>query len=55
MNEDISRMLAATTFAVVGASHRPEKYGYMVYQSLKAAGKTAYAVNPRAADRGRGP
>ena len=50
MNEDIARMLAATAFAVVGASHRPEKYGHIAYTMLKAAGKTAYAVNPRAAE-----
>ena len=50
MNKDIARMLDATTFAVVGASHRPEKYGHIAYQMLKALGKTAYAVNPRAAD-----
>ena len=48
MNEDIARMLAAATYAVVGASHRPEKYGHIAYQMLKSAGKTAYAVNPRA-------
>ena len=48
MNDDISRMLDAATFAVVGASHRPEKYGHIAYRALKAEGKTAYAVNPRA-------
>ena len=45
---DIAALLAASTFAVVGVSTNPEKYGYLVYQSLKKAGKTAYAVNPRA-------
>ncbi len=38
----------ATTYAVVGASRSPEKYGYLVYRTLKTAGKTAFAVNPRA-------
>lgn len=50
MNGAIAQMLAARTFAVVGASTNPEKYGYLVYQSLKRHGKTAYPVNPRAAD-----
>ena len=50
MTHEIETMLAATTYAVVGASRRPQKYGYLVYHSLKAAGKTAYAVNPRAAE-----
>ncbi len=45
---EISAMLKAATFAVVGASRRPEKYGFLVYRSLKDAGKTAYAVNARA-------
>ena len=48
MNENIERMLAARTFAVVGASTNPAKYGHIAYKALKAAGKTAYPVNPRA-------
>ena len=48
MNENIETMLAAKTFAVVGASTNPEKYGYLVYRSLKTHGKTAYPINPRA-------
>ena len=43
-------MLTAETYAVVGASRNPEKYGFLVYRSLKAPGKTAYPVNPRAED-----
>lgn len=39
-------MLAADMFAVVGASRNPAKYGFLVYRAVKAAGKTAYAVNP---------
>ena len=50
MNEDIPRMLAAQTFAVVGASHHPEKYGHIAYRMLKASGKTAYPVNPHAGE-----
>lgn len=48
MTEAINDMLAVDTWAVVGASTNPEKYGYLVYKSLKAAGRTAYPVNPRA-------
>ena len=40
-------MLGAAIYAVVGASRQPEKYGSLAYRALKAAGKTAYAVNPR--------
>ena len=43
-------MLMAETYAVVGASRNPEKYGFLVYRSLKAAGKMVYPVNPRAED-----
>jgi len=48
MTAAINDLLQAQTWAVVGASTNPEKYGYLVYKSLKAAGKTAYPVNPRA-------
>jgi len=48
MNQRIEKMLAAKTFAVVGASANPEKYGYIAYKTLKAAGKTVYPVNPTA-------
>lgn len=46
----MTAMLAARTFAVVGASRRAEKYGFLVYRSLKEAGKTVYAVNARATE-----
>ena len=48
MSENIETMLAAETFAVVGASTNPRKYGYIAYKTLKTAGKTVYPVNPRA-------
>ena len=35
MNEKIETMLAAHTFAVVGASTNPEKYGHLVYKMQK--------------------
>ncbi len=46
--EPIPTLLAAQTFAVVGAARSPEKYGHRVYRALKAAGKTVFAVNPSA-------
>jgi uncharacterized protein len=48
LNEKIDRMLAARTFAVVGASTNPAKYGHIIYRDLKAHGKTVWPVNPRA-------
>jgi predicted CoA-binding protein len=36
------------TFAVVGASREPRKYGYKVYENLKNAGYRVYPVNPNA-------
>lgn len=49
-NENIDAMLAATTFAVVGASTNPDKYGNKAYRALKRHGKTVYPINPRAAE-----
>ncbi len=43
-------MLAASTYAVVGASRDRDKYGFLVYHSLKAAGKAVYPINPNAAE-----
>jgi len=47
---NIPAMLTARAYAVVGASRSPNKYGFLVYRSLKVAGKTAYAVNPNAVE-----
>lgn len=49
-NENTERMLAAKTYAVVGASTNVEKYGYLVYKDLKRFGKTVYPVNPNATE-----
>jgi len=35
-------------FAVVGASHDPQKYGFQVYRDLKSAGYQVYPINPNA-------
>ena len=49
MNETIETILSKQTFAVVGASANPEKYGYKVWRTLLDYGKTAFAVNPHVA------
>ena len=48
MTPEMQSMLAAETYAVVGASRSPEKYGFLIYRAVKAAGKTVYPVNPTA-------
>lgn len=50
MTPEMQAMLAAESFAVVGASRDTDKYGFLVYRSVKAAGKTVFPVNPRAAE-----
>ena len=42
----IEQILEQKRFAVTGVSRNPEKYGYVVYKALKAAGYTVFAVNP---------
>ena len=42
------QMLEQKHFAVLGASRDRAKYGYKVYQKIKAAGYTVYAINPNA-------
>jgi len=44
----IEQILDQRRFAVSGVSRNPSKFGYIVYQALKAAGYTVYAVNPNA-------
>lgn len=50
MTPEMQAMLAANSFAVVGASRDPDKYGFLVYRSLKSAGKAAHPVNPKATE-----
>lgn len=50
MQEIIEQILKAPSFAVVGASRDHEKYGYLVYRSLKESDKTVYPINPRAGE-----
>ncbi len=44
----IQAFMALKTLAVAGASRNPNKFGYRVYQDLKAKGHTVYPVNPNA-------
>lgn len=50
MPPEMTAMLNAETFAVVGASRDPAKYGFLVYKAVKTAGKTTCPVNPSAAE-----
>lgn len=43
----IEDLLAQKVMAVVGVSPNTQKYGWIVYQSLKAQGYRVYAINPR--------
>lgn len=45
---DISHLLDKKhSFAIIGASNAPEKYGYKIYKQLKEQGFEVYPVNPR--------
>lgn len=44
MNEEM--MLEKKTWAVVGASENPDRYGNRIYKKLKSRGYTVYPVNP---------
>ncbi len=46
MSDDVTKYLALRRYAVVGASRRPEKYGYKVMKNLLERGKTVFPVNP---------
>ena len=49
MNQEelTNAMLEAETWAVIGASTDPAKYGHRIYQTLKRHGYRVYAVNPK--------
>lgn len=44
----IEHILEQRRFAVTGVSRNTEKYGYLVYKTLKEAGYTVFPVNPNA-------
>lgn len=43
---DISSVLEKQVWAVIGAHHKKEKFGYKIFKALQKAGKTVYLVNP---------
>ena len=47
MQDLIKEFMAQKTFAVVGATDNPEKYGNQVVKNLKSRGYEVYPVNPR--------
>ena len=51
----IEQILGKKTFAVTGVSRNPDKYGYIVYEKLKSAGYSVYAVNPNTDSIGSDP
>ena len=46
MENLIRDYLIGKTFAVVGASRNPSKFGYQVFRNLLMRGKTVYPINP---------
>ncbi len=46
MLDEIDKALVQKHWAVVGVSNNTSKYGYKVYNQLKKAGYTVYAINP---------
>ena len=42
----IAEILQCHSFAVVGVSRDPAKYGHMVYATLKELGYTVFPINP---------
>lgn len=49
IDEKIEKFLSAPSFAVVGASEDPHKYGHRCYKCYLQHGRKAYPVNPKAA------
>ena len=42
----LEEFLKQKTFAVVGVSSKPDKYGYKIFKHLKRVGKKVYPVHP---------
>jgi len=45
-SHEIDEILNLRTFAVVGVSRNPQKFGHQVYKTLKQFGYNVYAINP---------
>ena len=46
----IQQALDQKVWAVIGATHKTEKFGYKIYKCLKDHGYEVYPVNPNIAD-----
>lgn len=46
MLSNIDQILSQKTWAVVGVSNNTSKYGYKVFDQLKKAGYSVFAINP---------
>ena len=47
MQDLIGEFMAQKTFAVVGATDNPEKYGNQIFKNLKSRGYEVYPINPK--------
>jgi len=47
MQDLIGEFMAQNTFAIVGATDNPEKYGNQIFKNLKSRGYEVYPVNPK--------
>lgn len=48
--DHIQEMLGSKSWAVVGATANPQKFGFKIYRFLKQRGIKVYAVNPGVAE-----
>jgi len=46
MNDEISKFLSASPFAVAGASTHQHKYGNQIFRALVASGRNVFPLNP---------
>ena len=46
MQDLIGEFMAQKTFAVIGATDNPEKYGNQIFKNLRSRGYEVYPVNP---------
>ncbi len=47
MQDLIKEFMAQKTFAVVGATDNPEKYGNQIFKNLRSRGYEVFPVNPK--------
>ncbi len=50
MNQSIEAFLASKTYAVAGASTKPEKFGNRVFRALLGSERETYPLNPTASE-----